>query len=230
MFAVVIPTLQRSQTLEALLALCSAHPLVGEVVVINNAEKELAPRWPKTTIMHQERNIFVNPSWNIGAASTHAPWLAILNDDILFDPRLFTHAARWMRNPHVGIVGLHLSDFSSTVFRPRLHPEYHRKFAWGTAMFMHRSRYVQIPERLRIFYGDDWLFNHQVHRNFSARGVPIVGEISASSGHSDFNAIFEQEREAWRAFGSSPYLAKYRLEERATRFLVTVRDTWHRSR
>lgn len=36
-FSVVIPTLQRSDDLHAVVELCAAHPLVAEVLVINNA-------------------------------------------------------------------------------------------------------------------------------------------------------------------------------------------------
>ena len=92
-FSVIIPTLQRSEQLQTLVERCSAHPRVLEVVVINNAPETLQWASPKVRVLQQKRNIYVNPAWNLGARESSGKWLAIINDDVLFDPSLFDRAA-----------------------------------------------------------------------------------------------------------------------------------------
>ena len=65
-FSVVIPTLQRATELRPLVDVCAAHPLVGEVIVVNNASAPLSWESPKVRVLHQEANIYVNAAWNLG--------------------------------------------------------------------------------------------------------------------------------------------------------------------
>ncbi|MGN7213310.1 glycosyltransferase family 2 protein [Brachybacterium paraconglomeratum] len=84
-FSVVIPTLQRSDDLHAVVELCAAHPLVAEVLVINNAPAPLEYGSGKVRVLDQGENIFVNPAWNLGALRRRSASLA--PDDTEAAPR-----------------------------------------------------------------------------------------------------------------------------------------------
>ena len=88
-FSVVIPTLQRSDDLDAIVKQCAAHPLVFEVLVINNSPRPLVWESAKVRVLQQERNIYVNPAWNLGAREARGEFLAIVNDDVRFDDLAF---------------------------------------------------------------------------------------------------------------------------------------------
>lgn len=208
-FTVIIPTLQRSQLLHPLVVQCAAHPLVEEVIVINNAPEPLNWSSPKVRVVQQESNIGVNPAWNLGARLASGELLAILNDDIDIPDLLITTAARVLRLPNVGVVGVHESCYSRPGTwrnRPLFRPMYTRPFHFGTAMFMRRDRYIPIPDDLVIFYGDDWLFYRQKHRCLAITGISLDSEHSKTSGTPEFvsrgpeeKLHYEAHMEGWAA-------------------------------
>lgn len=215
MFSVIIPTLQQSDLLTPMVERYCAHPMVGEVLIVNNASRSLLFAHPKVRVLQQVENIFVNPAWNLGAREARYPFLAIANDDLLFDTALFYKAEKWLRRPGVGIIGPHESCFKAEVgSRPWVRPVYGRRFAFGTLMFMRRERYVPIPERLKIWFGDDYLFNHQRHRNWVFGGHRIDTPMSVTSGRPEFSARQTDELAAYRHCAPSTYDGRFGLEGR----------------
>ena len=67
-FAVVIPTLQRSPLLAALLDAVCADPLVHEVVVVNNAPGDLRHDDPRVRVISPGRNLHPRVVVEIGRA------------------------------------------------------------------------------------------------------------------------------------------------------------------
>lgn len=218
-FSVILPTLQRSSALGALLELYCAHPLVAEVVLINNAPDALTVHHPKVRVLNQESNLFVNPSWNLGAREAQCQYLIISNDDIAFSPRVIDAAARALRLP-IGIIGPDPSAFTRFDSPPRFSPAYRRTWGFGTLMFMRTRRYTPIPEGLRIWYGDDYLFNHQTHRNLYIRGARIETCMSTTSGDSSFDSIKHRDQEL--------FIAHYQDGGYATTFAAEARF-WRRA-
>lgn len=139
-FSVVIPTLQRSEDLWAIVNQCAAHPRVLEVLVVNNAPTPLVWESPKVRVLQQQRNIYVNPAWNLGAREARGDFLAIVNDDVRFDDAAFDLAARGLR--WFGVVGPDRSCFSLTQEeepRLRLARRSTTLFGFGTFMCMRRG-------------------------------------------------------------------------------------------
>lgn len=195
-FSVVIPTLQRSDDLRPLVDLCAAHPLVLEVLVINNAPEPLVWESRKVRVLDQGRNIFVNPAWNLGAREARGEYLAIINDDMRFDPELIDHAAHTLGKPGVGIVGVDgafLNRPRSDKIRTRLATYEHVAIGFGMAMFMRRSNYVPIPDDVKIWGGDDWLFMHQKWPNRVLVGARIETDVSVTSGSPEFQEMRQRE-------------------------------------
>ncbi len=194
MFSAIVPTLQRAPQMPLLLETYLEHPLVDEVIVVNNAQKELnGPRkHGKLRILNQRRNLFVNPAWNLGAREAHGEFLIVTNDDILFDPRVIDAAARLLRWP-VGIIGPHPGAFSRQDRRPWFLPAYTRSSGFGTLMFLRASNYVMIPDGLLIWCGDDYLFHRQEHRNFYLMGSRIDTKMSTTSADPTFTKMKQDD-------------------------------------
>lgn len=198
-FSVVIPTLQRSQDLWPLVDQMAAHPLVHEVLVINNAPEPLSWESAKVRVLPQSENIFVNPAWNLGAREAQAEYLAIVNDDVRFDSHLLDLAAQWLRCPRMGIIGPNSSCFNREGGRAFLRPAYQRPSGFGTLMLMRLDLYRPIPDSLRVFHGDDWLFQHSGRRNWSLWDFPIQTCMSVTSGDARFSPISRADGLAWAA-------------------------------
>ncbi|MBB5598180.1 glycosyltransferase family 2 protein [Neomicrococcus lactis] len=203
-FSVIVPTLQRAKELQQLVQDCADHPLVLEVLVINNAKDPLSWNSPKVRVLQQQENIYVNPAWNLGVRESRGKYLAILNDDVLFNPNLFDLILRWLRVPGIGIIGPNKTSFHPSTGRPFIRPKYQRPYGWGTAMFMRRDAYTAIPEELRVFYGDDWLFLHSPRRNWTFSNFFISTKMSTTAGDSKFSPVITHDQEVWESFEKVP--------------------------
>jgi hypothetical protein len=202
-FTVIIPTLQRSSLLGELVSRLGDSPLVDEVLVVNNAEAPWTSPHPKCRVLDVGHNIFVNPAWNLGAREARAPLLAIVNDDVLFDAGILRPIARRLGRgagiigPAAGCVRDVEAPRSRILRRPFFVPAYERPYAFGTAMFMRREDYVPIPDDLKVWRGDDYLFRRQVRRNFVMLGIDVRTHMSTTSGDPAFDAIKEADMTAF---------------------------------
>ena len=127
MFTVIMPTLQRSEVTPTLVDMYCAHPLVHEVIIVNNASTPYFRGHAKIRILDQNQNIFVNPAWNLGVVEAQSKFIIISNDDILFDPHVIDVCARALCLP-VGIIGPDESSFQRAVDGSRLGARLARPF------------------------------------------------------------------------------------------------------
>ena len=214
MFSVIIPTLQRSPELWPLVDQCAQHPLVFEVLVINNARETLSWTHDNVRVLDQHSNIFVNPAWNLGVSEARAEWVAIINDDVRFKDEALSHAARILRSRHFGIVAPDRSCFApgSTHHGVRHRVASFGNYYFGTFMCLRKDDYVRIPEEMQIWGGDDWLFTQQRKPSAVLIDTPFVTEMSTTT--------------------SSPEIARMRDAEQAIcdQLLLPLYGTrwWHR--
>lgn len=196
-FSVIIPTLQFADGLDGLVRQCAAHPLVVEVLVINNASSPLRWESNKVRVLQQSENIYVNPAWNLGAREARGEFLAIINDDVRFDDAAFSVALRGLR--WFGIVGPAASCFSlSTGKRTALCLPTRISATWsglGTFMCLRRSNYVPIPEEMLIWGGDDWLLKQQSRPPGAIHGVWFKTQMGTTSRSPMAQAMWSVEQE-----------------------------------
>lgn len=224
-FSVIMPTLQRVPATTALIDDLTASPLVGEILVINNAVAPLPYSSPKLRELRQATNIFVNPAWNLGAREATHQNLCFVNDDIRFDISLFPVVQKFLRIP-VGIIAPHEHSFTgelSALDRPearrrtRFTPVYRRTDGFGTLMFMRRKAFVPIPDPLKVWFGDDFLFHQQRHRNVVFSGVPIHTRMGATSRSAEFTSIGLEETAAYRDITPGDYEERFRRDLQVAR-------------
>lgn len=224
-FCFVIPTLQRAATLPTLVDRLVAHPLVDQIIVINNAVTPVGGLGAKVTVLEPGHNIFVNPAWNLGVEHASATNLAICNDDVLFPTEVLEPVAALLGR-RVGVVGPSTSCFSQPpgLCQPRFHRIVRRPYGFGTLMFMKRSHYVPIPDSLKIWYGDDYLFLAQRHRNVSFSGVGIETVMGTTSTSPEFAAQIRAEGPAFDEAMKRLGLTQRILERTAMRSLGAARS------
>ena len=170
-YTVVVPTMWRAaqQFTKFLVELCE-YELVGEIIIIDNdndAEPDDFQDHPKIKRFVPGENIYVNPAWNLGVEVAQYSRICIVNDDVSFDLKLFDRLADLI-TPAAGVFGLCPGD---PIFN---HPPVtngaidiipwtgQHTHGFGCLMFLHRSNWAAIPEELKIYYGDNYIFDQQL--------------------------------------------------------------------
>ena len=163
MFTVVIPTMWRPDSFEEeLIDICSSS-FVNDIVIINN-NKEITPNWKilnhyKIIMISPPNNIIVNPSWNIGVRLAKNNNICLLNDDLLFDNKVFEFMSYHL-DKH--LCGLRMTNTDPPI---KLNSADQRCHGFGCMMFVRKDSYETIPSTLRLFYGDDYLFRMNKLKN-----------------------------------------------------------------
>jgi len=196
-FTVICPTLWLSESFPKFLPKLVECDLIDEILIINNNKRftpTIAPH-EKLKVCTPEENLGVNKSWNIGVVSAKNNKLAIINDDVVFNTDVFEYML-----PHVsedkGLIGLNLNTEPSSY---ELVKTEHRYFGYACLFFIHKSNYSQIPESLKIYFGDDWLFESTKKRgliNYYLQGFKIEGELSQTSKYF-YSEYFSKEKEIY---------------------------------
>jgi hypothetical protein len=190
--------------------------MVHEVILINNCELSyripIIPLHHKLIIVSKGRNLYVNPSWNLGVSLSSQDYIAILNDDIIISDKLFTGVCQ-VDFEKIGILGAchpmieevnnptKFSVASFEVMMARIRP-----WGFGIFMAMKKSDYVKIPEDMLIWCGDDYLF-HNIAKSGKMNalmGSTIKTKMSATSDDKAFDDIKNRDVEL--------YNSKYKIQ------------------
>ena len=200
MFSVVIPTIRKSANLDKLMAVYSAHPLVQEVLIVNNSDQPLQNLPSKVREIYCGPNLYVNPAWNMGARAATGEVLALSNDDIVIDGGLLDYVAEFLLKKSVGVVGVGRESIDEVSVRPRIRRAYTRNFHFGALMFIPRETYIPVPSDLLIWCGDDWLFYSQRRENWAV-AWPMGSSETATSVNSSsrLKDVARSDKELWAA-------------------------------
>lgn len=198
--SVIIPTIQSNiDLLKGLIENFENDNAIGEIIIINNKNKKLYfENYSKLRIYNAKKNLFVNKSWNIGVEKSSCEYFALINDDLILPENFCTNVLKNMSEDK-GLVGLDLNyicDIDSTELdsadKLYLTPTDKREIGYGSAMFGHISSYYLIPDNLKIFCGDDYLFMQNIKngkRNYKISGCNIKHCHQLSSNNLKFQRI-----------------------------------------
>ena len=201
--SVVIPTLlKNTDVLFRLINTLDADSFVKEIIVINNSDKNFSHDSPKVKIVQSKANMYVNPSWNYGIKIAKYPLCALFNDDLLVCDGFCGQVARLIqKEQNFGCCGMDKNFVHNTqnVSTP--------KFAkaslkidnldipincWGCIIFVKKRDWVDIPDDIKIWWGDDFIRFTQVQNKrqvFKISGAPVSHLGSLSSANKNFNPI-----------------------------------------
>ncbi len=187
MFSVIIPTMWKSDKILEMIARIVDIDSVKEIIVINN-EKNSTPesdvlKHSKVKIHESETNLFVCPSWNLGAKLSKYPILCFCQDDITFDVKVFDKVKRlFEEDSNVGVVGSLVSynkeekyqDVYSKFFTDgsinlvlAQEPDPSKRpppTGAGNLFFIKKEDWIDIPNEIKIFHGELLIWNYYDER------------------------------------------------------------------
>lgn len=215
MFTVIVPTMWKGEELAMALPLIDSCEAVGEIIIINNLANA-TPLWFTSFPWHKVRtytppsNIFVNPAFNVGVSLSKFDQIALLQDDVLFNPIIFNHVTPVLTN-NVGVLGcdgkciiVYPERSQLTAVPPRniqvepvpmpLLPGY------AVLMMLHKDNWHPIDETLKIHLGEEWIVQWHlklgktplIMRNFF---LTALGAMK-TSGLPEFKSNLENEGKA----------------------------------
>lgn len=210
-YTVIIPTMWKCpQITVPFLAELSACEHVCEILVIDNNVNNRPSLLPtnKITFFNFGKNIFVNPAWNFGVDNAQNDLICIVNDDIAFDLNVFTKLEPYL-TPTNGVIGLcpgekdfnqpPITDGSINII---LWTGQHT-YGFGCLFFLHKKNWHKIPDDLKVYYGDNYIFDLQLARkrtnylitNMKFKGyfAQTTGDTSISNGFLDRETPIYQE-------------------------------------
>lgn len=120
-----------------------------------------------------QKNIYVNPAWNLGVSHTKTPYVVILNDDFFTDlgvPSLIqVHSKHEQKE--VGLYGMHQECYANFYGKNNIHEmeDFSEQIkivqggfsmGWGCCIILPTKYYPNIPHQLKIWFGDNYLLRH----------------------------------------------------------------------
>jgi len=218
-FSVIVPTMWRvaHQFTTFLRPLCD-NPLVDEIIIINNDTAKTPKHGlsnPKINVVNFSQNIYVNPAWNYGVNIAKNKKICLLNDDITFDTNLFTKLNDLI-TPSNGVFGLYPGDSNfqqapNTTKNIDIARQYNsRCMGFGCLMFLHKDNWRNIPDELKIFYGDDFIFDYHSRAlnkpNFIIKNLDFYTPYSVTSTDlSITNGFMEREGNSYKNINFNSY-------------------------
>lgn len=213
MFSLIIPTMWKSNLFHKSIMEYKKMPKISEIIIINNDPSYKIPTYfkhNKIKILTQKENIFVNPAWNLGVSQSNNENIIIANDDIKID-RL-----NWV----LGVVEKHLKKYDLLGFdmkktnktnlveiKPLPKPS-RRPHAFGVFMITKKSKYVPIPDEIKIWYGDDIQFYTNKKRGILAVPSATIEMSKTTKSVSNTKQIIDKE--------DRPNFKKYIKENKLT--------------
>ena len=195
MYSVIIPTMWKCNRFQQTLRELSANELVGEIILIDNTPNDLKIELPKLIHILEGKNTYVNPAWNKGVSLAKYDKLLILNDDIWMDWNILKIVEPYITE-ETGIIGMAEENYTKPQSEFGLDPITHRNGGFGCCMFVHIENYTPIPNEMKIWGGDDWLFvknRNRRRQNYKITGFNIEGEIGATSEQAELGPIKEND-------------------------------------
>lgn len=191
-YTVVIPTLWKSQRTNKLLKDLDACEFVDEVIIIDNASIYKIDRTiDKFKTISFGENIYVNPAWNLGIKLSKNNCIALVNDDINFNPNIFEILDEPMLN-QFGIIGMGEGNYkdnidenaspSLDVWKPGVND-----WGWGCLIMLHKKDWIEIPDNIKIWYGDNFIKDINTAPKSVLRNFKVETEMSTTSDEKEWD-------------------------------------------
>ena len=160
-FSIIIPTMWFSSKLECLIEELIKSELVEEIIIIDNntlSNNKTKIVSQKLKVLPQKENIFVNPAWNLGVEISKNENIIISNDDLCITN--INKVLLEILNTNFDFIGLDYQNINNNdgVIITKTSGGMTKGF--GCFMFIKKNKYIQIPENIKIWFGDAILYNN----------------------------------------------------------------------
>jgi GR25 family glycosyltransferase involved in LPS biosynthesis len=152
--SLIIPTMWRSDKILKMLPIYEECDLIKEVIIIDNDPKLTPNLKPYNKILYYTKgeNIYVNPAWNLGYTLSSCRQVILANDDIIIND--LDKVLNLLVNSNYDIVGISLDKTNEGL---KIDPiDTFPANSYGC--FIYIKQYKYIPEKYKIWYGDQFLF------------------------------------------------------------------------
>ena len=193
--------------MEVLLDNLSQQNFIEEIILFNNNSSHCYQTTrPKVRVINLPENIYVYESWNRGVEMSKSEYVAILNDDIKIPKNCFD-LLQPLDIKDFGIIGIDFLSINNE-FKEILDSLWGREIIfrdWGFGIFMvlHKSKYTRIPDNLKIWCGDDYIFYKAMdngNKNLMIT-IPIETKMSSTSDLPEFDDIkYKDEEIFWSQY------------------------------
>lgn len=216
-FSIIIPTLQKeNRILNKLISQLSEDDSVDEIILIDNSCKGYFFNSSKLRVIVPNKNLYVNPSWNLGIKEAKNEFFGILNDDLLLPKNLCSQVLEFLNNNNCGLIGLDndtliptksIQEFNDNpenmVISFKKMDEKFNSGYWGSIIFGSCKNYKSIPEELKIYCGDNFLYKSTRDKdNYKMCGIKIKHYGSLSSDLEIFNNIKKDDMQTYSKMDS----------------------------
>tara|TARA_Y100000385_G_C13024158_1_gene607622 strand:- start:40 stop:666 length:627 start_codon:yes stop_codon:yes gene_type:complete len=200
MYSVIIPTLWKSTRTFSLLEDLNKCEFITDIILIDNASSNEPTLQNLTKVNHINpgKNLYVNPSWNLGVILSKEDNIIICNDDITFNPQLYCEILNQIDLQKIGVIGVSHKNYElTTPSSILLHPKPDDEPGWGCLIALNKTNWVPIPSSLKIWCGDNFILENNFNSQFSLEGIPISTEMSTTSDLKEFDSIKHQDIINW---------------------------------
>ena len=207
-FTIIIPTMYfHNEELQKMIDVYEKLDVVYEILIVNNnRERKIDLNGLKVRIIGIGVNLYVNPSWKLGARLAKTNNLVFVNDDLMIKGNLkglFSEISK------LGLKGKIIGP-SRHCFRSK---ESYEGFlvikesnegtlphGFGVFFFMDREDYLntKLPKGLLVWYGDMILYN--IFKAYVYKGVEIVTEFAGTTKQIDLNGFARKEKFIYSKF------------------------------
>lgn len=173
-FSIIIPTMWLSSKVIEILRVFNSSDFVDEIILIdNNFNKAYnLNEYKKVIHIKNENNLYVNPSWNLGVKLSKNENVIISNDDLIIKniDSIISNSATNCYDL-IGLDYQNINKGNGVIFK---NSNVNMEKGFGCFMITKKSKYINIPEEIKIWYGDLFLFNSIKNKAiFSCDGVDI---------------------------------------------------------
>jgi hypothetical protein len=147
--------------------------LTNEIIIIDNNNSnsiELDNSLKKIKIIKNKKNIYVNPSWNLGVELSQNDDIIISNDDLCI--KKVDRILKKIKKSKFDLIGLNLENINKSPDVIIDRKEGPMKKGFGCFFYIRKKKYQPIDNDIKIWYGDNIL-----HDSISNKGIISFNEI-----------------------------------------------------
>ena len=192
-YSVIIPTLWKSKRIHTLLWDLIKCDYVDEIILIDNAGKyfEYYEALDKVKLVQVEENIYVNPAWTLGIKIAKNNCIALLNDDINFNPNIFGVIDESILS-YVGIIGMGEGNYKDNIDKEKgsyidIWEPGVNDWGWGCMILLNKKNWIDIPDNIKIWYGDNFIKDVNPSPKAVLRNFKVETEMSTTSDGDEWN-------------------------------------------
>lgn len=170
--------------------------IVGEVIIINNnvprTPSDPCLNHPKVKLHNMHENIYVNPSWNLGAKIAKYDVLAFLGDDVDINVNIFEKTYNFIESNKdtIGMVTVLCRHEDYEDMYDKFFIDDSIDFYWsndyeedkkilpiglGNLFFIQKMHWIGIPEETKIYHGELLIWNYidKIKKNYIAANCRV---------------------------------------------------------